>query len=115
MAEFPWGGRLPLCAAMMRIPSVPGFGNHVQEPARKPEKMLVLPSPLPCHPPLRATAGNTPSCWAGPAGCASSLRLPGVCAPDGGREQQRGWLTSGRGKMAAVVGPQRGAQLNQAS
>ncbi|KAG0445184.1 hypothetical protein HPB47_018783, partial [Ixodes persulcatus] len=72
-------------------------------------------SPLPCHPPLRATAGNTPSCWAGPAGCASSLQLPGVCAPDGGREQQRGWLTSGRGKMAAVVGPQRGAQLNQAS
>ncbi|KAG0412462.1 hypothetical protein HPB47_010400 [Ixodes persulcatus] len=66
-----------------------------EEDARSP--------PLPCHPPLRAMAGDTPSGWAGLAGCASSLTLPGVCATDGGREQQKGTLTSGRGKMAAVV------------
>ncbi|KAG0423673.1 hypothetical protein HPB47_000561 [Ixodes persulcatus] len=102
---------------MMRIPSVPGFGNHVQEPARKPEKMLV--PPFPCHPPLRATAGDTPSGWAGPAGCASSLTLVGVCAPDGGQEQRTGradFRPRQDGRCpSSVVGPHRGAQLNQAS
>ncbi|KAG0409722.1 hypothetical protein HPB47_013173 [Ixodes persulcatus] len=102
-SDFPFEHRSPDVKEDARAPLFPAIPLYVR----------------PRHPDPSATAGDTPSGWAGPAGCASSLTLPGVCAPDGGQEQQMGGadfrpIQDGRCRSSVVI-PRRGAQLSPAS